>query len=135
MARLTGYLSARADGNAFFMTQLLRALEGDQVLRPHLGGWKVGALDSVSVPLPLRQVIDGRTARLGEESQALLMAASVIGQDVPLDIWATVTEDDEERLLECIERATEAQLLSDSPGSASVRFVHGLVREALYEGW
>jgi predicted ATPase len=37
--RLVGYLHARAEGNAFFTIQLLRALEEADVLRPDGEGW------------------------------------------------------------------------------------------------
>ena len=63
------------------------------------GGRRLGARRPGArcrVPALLRQVIDGRLARLGEEAQRLLAVAAVIGQEVPLALWAAVAEADED---------------------------------------
>ena len=58
----------------------------------------------------------------------------MIGQEVPLDLWAAVGGLDEEALLDVVERAVEAHLLEAERDGTRVRFVHALTREALYEG-
>ena len=85
-------------------------------------------------PSLLRQVIDGRVARLGEETRRPLAMAAVIGQEVPLALWAEVAALDEEALLDIVEQAVEAHLLEAERDGTRVRFVHALTREALYEG-
>jgi len=82
------------------------------------------------MPPLLRQVIDGRVARLGEGGRSLLAVAAVIGHEVPLDLWRSVADHDEEGLLTVVEAATEAQLLIATDDGA--RFAHTLIREALY---
>ena len=69
-ARLVAWLLGRAEGNAFFTAQLLRALEDEGALRRAGGGWALGDLGAVGLPAPLRQVLDARLARLGEEAAA-----------------------------------------------------------------
>jgi tetratricopeptide (TPR) repeat protein len=93
----------------------------------------LGDLGGVRVPALLRQVIEGRLDRLGEEDQRLLAVAAVIGQEVPLDLWAAVADAQEEALYPAVERAVEARLLAETP-DGGVRFAHALIREALYEG-
>ncbi len=124
----------RAEGNAFFTTQLLRALEDEGALRRGDGGWALGDLATVGLPAPLRQVLDVRVDRLGEAARDLLAVAAVIGQEVPLTLWAAVAETDEDGLLDTIVRAVDARLLAETPDGAGVRFAHALIREALYEG-
>jgi DNA-binding CsgD family transcriptional regulator len=133
-ARLATYLQARAEGNAFFIGELLRSLEEMGGLRRAGDAWRLGDVARVAIPPLLRQVIDGRLARLSEESQRLLDLAAVIGQEVPLDVWASVTEMTEEDLLPVMEEATAAHLLEPTTDGLGVRFAHALVREALYEG-
>src|SRR5215212_1769425 len=133
-ARLTDYLERHAEGNPFFATELLRALVEEGVLHPDTGDWTLGELDRVIVPPLLRQVIDGRVGRLGEETRTPLAIAAVIGQEVPLDLWADVGSLDEEALLRIVEGAVEAHLLEAERDGTRVRFVHALTREALYEG-
>jgi predicted ATPase len=132
--RLVAYLLHRAEGNAFFTLQLLRALAEGDALRPGDGGWVVGDLERIHVPLALRQVIDARLLRLPEEAQRLLAVAAVIGQEVPLTLWATVSERDEDALLEVVEPASVARIVEEAEDGTRVRFVHALIRETLYEG-
>src|SRR5262249_37288330 len=128
------YLAARSEGNPFFVSELLHALEEEGLLRTGEGGWTLGELDGVPVPPLLRQVIHGRLARLDGEAQASLTAAAVIGHEVPLDLWSALTDADEETIGAVIEQAIDGHMLASLPDSARVHFVHALIREALYEG-
>src|SRR5262249_14214909 len=107
-ARLIAYLDARGEGNPFFLGELLQTLTEERVLRQRATGWTLGDLTGVQVPPLLRQVIEGRLARLDAESQRLLAVAAVIGQRVPFDLWQAVGGADEERLLESVEQAMAA---------------------------
>jgi DNA-binding CsgD family transcriptional regulator len=132
--RLVEYLSAQSEGNPFYIGEVLRTLEDEGVLDQGDTGWRLGDLRGVRVPPLLRQVINGRVARLGERPRHLLALAAVIGQVVPLDLWAVVAETAEEVLLEAIERAVEAHLLIEAPAKGGYRFPHALIRQALYDG-
>ena len=133
-SRLAAYLQARAEGNPFFIGELLRSLDGTALSPAAEGGWELGSLADIRVPMLLRQVIDARLARLGTDADVLLSVAAVIGQVVPLELWAMVAETTVEALLPLIERAVEARVLDTGPDGLTVRFVHALIREALYEG-
>ena len=132
--RLVAWLAGRAEGNAFFTAQLLRALADAGILRRADGGWALGDLGAVGLPTPLRQVLDARLARLGADSLRLLALAAVIGQDVPLALWAAAAETDEEGLLDTVDAAGEALLVTVAPDGDAVRFAHALIRETLYAG-
>ena len=131
-ARLVAYLARRTEGNAFFATELLRALEEQGAV--NAGGARLDALEAIAVPPLLRQVIDARVMRLGEEAEGLLEIAAVIGQGVPLDTWAAVAQVDEGTIELVAERAFAAGLSTETGGEAGVGFAHALIREALYEG-
>ena len=137
-ARLTGYLAGRSEGNALFLGELLRTLEGEGLLRQDTQAtagddrWGIGDLDSVAVPPLLRQVIERRLYRLPQATEQLLAIAAIVGHDVPLALWANVGEVTEGDLLDHIERALEARLLIEVPDGRGVRFAHALIREALY---
>ncbi len=133
-ARLGAYLARRTDGNPLFLGELLRTLAEEQVLRSSDAGDVLADLRDVRIPLLLRQVIDGRLARLGAAAHSLLAVAAVIGQEVPLDLWAEVSGAEEETLAEALERAKEARLLEEWAEGNRTHFVHALIREALYEG-
>lgn len=131
--RLVAYLDRHADGNPLFATELLRTLVEEEVLHPVADGWVLGETDHLVMPPLLRQVIDGRVARAGEELREPLAMAAVIGQEVPLDLWLEMTGLDDKALLAIVERAVDAHLLEAGADGTRVRFVHALTREALYE--
>src|SRR5262249_23207793 len=64
-ARLVAYVQARAEGNALFVGELLRSLEEGGALRRGGDRWLLSDLGEAAVPALLRQVIEGRAARLG----------------------------------------------------------------------
>lgn len=129
--RLVAYLARRTDGNPLFATEVLRALEEQGVVDARGGG--LGDLGTIAVPALLRQIVVGRVARLGVEAKRLLDIAAVIGQEVPLGVWAVAAETDEGTVEAVAERALEARLLVEVRGADRVAFAHGLIREALYE--
>ena len=130
--RLAVYLQSRAEGNPLFLGELLRSLEGTVLVQADAGGWTLASLASIQVPILLRQVIDTRLARLGAADD-LLAVAAIIGQVVPLALWATVSATDEGALLPIIERAVEARVFEATADGLAVHFAHALIRQALYE--
>jgi len=134
MGRLAAYLHARADGNPLFVEELLRTLQETRDLRHEEGRWTLGGLADVRVPPLLHQVIEGRLVRLGDDAVHRLEWAAVIGQEVPVALWETVIGVGQDALTGTIERAVEVRILDAAPNGMTVRFVHALIREALYEG-
>ncbi len=132
--RLVSYLSGRSEGNALFLGELLRTLEGAGVVREAGDRWVLGELEAVPVPPLLRQVIEGRLRHLGPGTERLLTVGAVVGQEVPLAVWAAVAAVDEDALVVAIERAVAARLLEAQGDGTGVRFAHALIREVLYEG-
>lgn len=133
-ARLVAYLVAHAEGNPLFIREVLRSLEDDGLLRTEQNNWTVGTLDRGIVPPLVRQLIAGRAGRLSEETLRLLAVAAVIGYETPVELWSQVTATGDLALLAAIEDAIAANLVHAMPNGTSVRFVHALVREALYDG-
>ena len=133
-ARLAAYVQSRAEGNALFTGEVLRSLEEANALVPDADGWRLGTLTATAVPPLLRQVIDGRLDHLGEDARILLAVAAVLGQEIPLELWAKVGEVSEDALSEVLEWAAEARLLVELDNGERVRFAHALIRETLYEG-
>jgi class 3 adenylate cyclase len=123
------------DGNPFFVTELLRHLaesgaivegaDGRYVLREAPGG--------MDLPGSVRDVVGERVARLGEDTVRVLSSASVIGREFDVALLASVTDLDDETLLDILDGAATAALLvasDDDPGA--YRFAHALVQHTLY---
>jgi tetratricopeptide (TPR) repeat protein len=133
-ARVVDYVQRLTDGNPFFAGEVLRAVEEAGALARDGDRWRLTRLEQLHVPALVRQVIEGRLTRLGEDTRRLLEVAAVIGHEAPLDLWVEVSDEDDALLAEALERATEARLLDELPNRTHVRFTHALVRETLYEG-
>jgi DNA-binding CsgD family transcriptional regulator/tetratricopeptide (TPR) repeat protein len=132
--RLVVFLGQRAEGNPFFLSELLRTLEETGVLVQSSARWSLGDLARVATPPLVQQVIEGRLSRLSGEARDLLALASVIGHDVPLDLWQAVAEASDDALVECIDEALGAALVRETTDGSGVRFTHALIREVLYRG-
>ncbi|HRA46617.1 MAG TPA: AAA family ATPase [Thermomicrobiales bacterium] len=134
LIRLVSYLDRNAEGVPFFAVELLHALEADGLLRRGTDLSSLGELDRVVVPRLTRQVIEGRVSRLSEDDARLLSIAAVIGHEIPLAIWQLVGQVSGDTMIDAAERLVNVHLLEAERSGTSVRFVHALTREAIYEG-
>lgn len=136
--RLARHLQERAQGNPFYIRELLYALEEQGVLTETASGWHfAGVATSTAVhPVPelVRQVIESRLDRLSPETRQCLEVAAVIGQDVSPDLWRRVHGCDDDELIETTRRAIESRFLRESADGMTLQFSHALVRDALYAG-
>ncbi len=73
-----------------------------------------------------------RVDRLGDEVMALLTAASVIGREFDLDLLADLTGVEPDRVLDLMDQAALAEVVSESETAGAYRFTHALVQHALY---
>ena len=119
----------RAEGNAFFLGELLRTLEDEAALRRRRG-WALGDLAAVQVPALLRQVIDGRLAGSARGAGAPLVAA-VIGQTSRRCVGVRGGERGRPARHPSSRRRRAPS--GRDGGRDGVRFAHALIREALYE--
>jgi DNA-binding CsgD family transcriptional regulator/tetratricopeptide (TPR) repeat protein len=133
-AVLVRYLSGHAEGNPFFATELLRALDDEGIVRSWADTGAPAELDRLVMPSLIQQVIDYRIDKLGTEARDRLAIASVIGQEVPIELWARVAALTEGELLKTVEAAVDAHVLEAGQSGTRVMFVHALTRAALYEG-
>jgi class 3 adenylate cyclase len=123
-------------GNPFFAGELLRHLaESGAIGRQEDGRWRLVAdLAELGLPQSVREVIGRRVDRLGSDARTALSAAAVIGRDFDLELLLAVLELPETRLLDLLDEAVAASLLSESSErSERFTFTHALVEHALYE--
>ena len=112
----TDAIVARADGNPFFAEELVAA----------------AADESGELPLRLRELLLQRVSRLDRPTQSLLQLAAAAGRDVGyslLHATATLPESD---IRESLRRAVENGVLVANQATASFRFRHALLAEAVY---
>ena len=134
--RLRDLILNKADGNPFFMEEVVRslmalgAIERDDTT----GAWRTAAkVDQINIPDTIQGIIMARVDRLEENSKQLLKVASVIGRSFfhrVLQAVADVEQDVDEHLdqLRACDLIRERRRLPE----LEYIFKHALVQEATY---
>jgi predicted ATPase len=125
------------EGNPFFVEEVYQHLSEEGRLFDERGVWKSNLrMGSIEVPEGVRLVITRRLERLSEPARKTLTAAAVIGRTFALDILEAVVELPEDDLLNAVEEADRAQLITAQHGVREARyeFVHELIRTTLVSG-
>jgi DNA-binding SARP family transcriptional activator len=125
---LVAALHEETEGNPLFVTETVRllALEG---LRPDATSVRI------AIPQNVRDVIARRLAHLSEECNRVLVLASALGREFALAPLARVSGVSEDELVEALDEAMAARVISEVPGGPGrLRFAHVLTRDTLYEG-
>jgi class 3 adenylate cyclase/tetratricopeptide (TPR) repeat protein len=124
------------DGNPFFTGELLRHLYETGAIAFDESGQYGLTIDLAEVGLPgsVREVVARRIDRLGEETGRILSLAAVVGREFDLHLLVRIADADEDTLLDQLETATGAALVSEmasTPGR--FRFEHALIQHTLYQ--
>jgi predicted ATPase len=128
-AALVRAVRQRTDGNPFFLTELVRALDREGALATG----DVEAATSSPVPAGVRDVARQRLAALPEATRTLLAAAAMIGRRFNPVALQAVTDLDGETVLERLEPALMAGVVVERTGNDSgYEWAHGFVRETLH---
>ncbi len=127
----------KADGNPFFVEELVRSLVDGQVLvRTDDGGWQVAAavdLDRLTVPDNLQSLLTARIDRLEEEVRQTLQLAAVIGRRFFHRVLAMVAGA-AEQLDHQVLALQRAELILEAARQPELEYVfrHSLTQEAAY---
>jgi class 3 adenylate cyclase len=128
-------LVERAEGNPFFLEEVLGSLIDHELLSHSTAGWRmVGAADLGAIPDSVQAVVAARIDLLGGAEKAALQAASVIGRVFWTGpVYELVAGSEPElRVLEerdFVRRLTGSSLV----GEREYVFKHALTREVAYE--
>jgi class 3 adenylate cyclase/tetratricopeptide (TPR) repeat protein len=122
---------AKAEGNPFFVEELIRSLiETGQIVRQN-GGWRAVRDEArISLPNNLRGVLSARIDRLPETSRHILQNAAVIGRSFELGVLQRLTGLNGE-LDGHIRYLLDASLIE--PARSAYAFRHVLIQEAAYD--
>jgi DNA-binding SARP family transcriptional activator len=123
---LASALHDETEGNPLFVGETVRLLAAESDAREE---------PAMVIPQTVRDVIARRLARLSDECNRVLVLASILGREFELDGLAGVSGVSEEELLETLDEALVARVVSDIPGvQGRLRFGHVLIRDSLYDG-
>jgi hypothetical protein len=121
---LTGRVLARTGGNPLLVTELVGLLAEHLMLPMNAA--------SAGVPATVRAITAERTAAFGPACDRLVRAAAVLGTRFQLDVLAMMGQVDFAAVRDDLAEAEAVGLVEFSEPGAG-RFVHELIRDAVYE--
>ena len=126
--RLVDAVYRETEGNPLFIGEIVRLLASEGRLS------KDAEATIKPIPQGIRDVIAQRAGHVSESCNHVLGIASVLGREFTLDVLGALSERSTDDLLEILDEAVAARLVSDTPGVlGGVRFSHSLIRDAMYE--
>jgi DNA-binding SARP family transcriptional activator len=126
---LVAALTEGTEGNPLFLGEIVRLLAVEGARAEPSAGVRL------AIPQTVRDVIARRLGHLSQECHRLLVVASVLGREFGLDTLARLDGVSEDELLDPLDEAIAARVVSDVPGvPGRLRFAHVLIRDTLYEG-
>ncbi len=129
VAALADQIAERADGNPFFVEEIVRDLADRGVLAGERGAYICESEDTeVSVPATLQAAIAARIDRLDSTAKSTLNAAAVIGSRFSADLFGTLIGDP------ALTELTQAGLIDQVMYTprAEYAFRHPLIRAVAY---
>src|SRR3984957_15742973 len=133
-AVVVGEVFAETEGNPFFVEELFRHLEEENLLYDSAGQFR-SKLQIAELDAPPTARLGGarRRARLSDLTKKMLATAAVIGRLFSFEILQASSDADADSILERVEEAEKAGLVfsvADSP-KARFEFSHELIRQAV----
>jgi class 3 adenylate cyclase len=133
---LAGRIATETDGNPFFVGEVLLNLSESGTLQfdEAIGRWRIDRSAPLGLPESVREVIERRVERLGEETRELLVLAAVIGRSFEVELLLALADVSETQLLDLLDAAVGALVLEESTDRVGVfRFAHALINQTLYQ--
>lgn len=133
---VTKALLDRAQGNPFFLAELLNLLVDRGILRQGDEGWQLsGALPDDVLPAGVQAVLTARIDSLDPRSKAVLRDAAVLGNRFPPAALSALGHGDGAAVARALDDLVARGLIQATEDSrASYAFVHTLARDVAYAG-
>lgn len=119
-----------AEGNPFYVEELVRSLIDAGALVPEDDGWRFEHGFAVDIPPTVEQVIISRIDRLSPPARHAIQAASVLGRQFGGEVLEAVAAG-EGALSEGLGELMRVDLIREE-GASEYRFKHALIQEAAY---
>ena len=135
-AVLRQFVQDKAEGNPFYLEEMLNSLIESETLVRDNGRWRIEkSISESDISSTIHGVISGRLDRLENETKRILQEASVIGRAFLYEILRKITElrDHIDKCLSGLERLDLIRTRSLQPDLEYV-FKHALTQQVVYNG-
>jgi class 3 adenylate cyclase len=118
---------AKAEGNPFFMEEIVQALVEQGVLEH-------GPLAAVRLPASVQEVLAARIDRLDPPTKALLQTLAVVGRTVGVELAREVADEPDEQVTRRLAALEAGEFLHAERSRVGLEYVfkHALTQEAAY---
>ncbi len=122
-------------GNPFFIEEVIKSLKEEEVIYREKDKWEIKEVSKIEFPKTVKDVIKRRIGRLGDECQRVLTMASFVGKDFTFEALRGVTDVEEDKLLELMEKMLETGLIKQRVirGEDMCSFADIIVRDVVHE--
>jgi predicted ATPase len=118
-------------GNPLFAQELVRAVHERGGLTIVEGRWQATASEMLPAPRQVRELVEARVDRMGEDVRRTLAVAAVAGPESSFSLLRATSDLPDGRLLDALDRALAARILEER--GTGYAFRHPVLRAALYE--
>jgi hypothetical protein len=131
--RLCAMVYAETEGVPLFVEEVWRFLAEENRLTDAAGSWLPEVeIGEIEVPETVRLVLGRRIDRIGETAQRIMATAACIGRSFTFEFLASLTDVSEDVLMDALEEAERAHLLTVSQGRRPhFVFAHEQIRQTL----
>jgi class 3 adenylate cyclase/tetratricopeptide (TPR) repeat protein len=133
---LRSFVQDKAEGNPFYLEEVVNSLIESETLIQDNGGWTVAkSISEADISSTINGVISGRLDRLENQTRRILQEASVIGRTFLYEILKRITElnQDIDLCLRGLEQLDLIRTRSLQP-DLEYMFKHALTQEVVYNG-
>jgi class 3 adenylate cyclase/tetratricopeptide (TPR) repeat protein len=133
---LKRFVQSKAEGNPFYLEELVNSLMESETLVQENGNWKITRpISESNISSSIHGLIAGRLDRLEKESKRILQEASVIGRAFLYEILKKLSElrDRIDGELNLLERVDLIRIRAIQP-DLEYMFKHPLTHEVVYNG-
>ena len=127
---LLSLLDERAEGNPFFVEQLVLYLREQNLLAKGFQGLEP-VTAGVLLPNDVRSVLSARIDRLSQDVKQVVQTAAVLGREFDLSVLSEMIQDDPDLLVKV--RFAEEQVIWSALSEIHYIFKHTLLRDAAYD--
>jgi len=127
------HLWTETEGNPLFVREVLRRLEDDEAIQLKAGTKRlVVPIETLAIPVRVREVIRARLELLSKEDRALLDTAAVCGSRFTASLVAEVAGEEESRVLNGLNNIARLHGLLQ-PAGYDFTFNHSTIQEVVHE--
>jgi predicted ATPase/class 3 adenylate cyclase len=135
-SELVAAITRDTEGNPFFVEEVVKGLVERNGLRLEDGVWRPVGEAERYIPQSIQIALGKRLESLSEDARAALALAAILGREFDVDILLSMSEWEEDRLLDALDESAKAQLIAETRthGKDTYRFTHALLAQVVYDG-